>query len=159
MSHWLYAKSLQLCLTLCNLMDCSPPGSSIHGILLARVLEWVTMPFSRGIFLTQGSNPDLLCLLGCSWVLYHLCHLGCPNDSSVSLLLLLLSRPVVSDSVRPHRLQPTRLLHPWDFPGKSTGVGCHCLLRQFPYSYHIKSEGIVVFSIGSRANIEPQLHY
>ena len=39
------------------------------------------------------------------------------------------SRPVVSDSLRPHGLQPTRLLCPWDFPGKSTGVGCHCLLR------------------------------
>ena len=35
------------------------------------------------------------------------------------------SRPVVSDSQRSHGLQPTRLLHPWDFPGKSTGVGCH----------------------------------
>ena len=35
---------------------------------------------------------------------------------------------VVSDSSRPHGLQPTRLLHPWDFPGKSTRVGCHCLL-------------------------------
>ena len=32
---------------------------------------------------------------------------------------------VVSDSWRPHGLQPTRLLHPWDFPDKSTGVGCH----------------------------------
>ena len=31
--------------------------------------------------------------------------------------------------MRPHRRQPTRLPHPWDFPGKSTGVGCHCLLR------------------------------
>ena len=40
------------------------------------------------------------------------------------------SRSVGSDSSRPHGLQPTRLLHPWDFPGKSTGVGCHCLLRQ-----------------------------
>ena len=39
------------------------------------------------------------------------------------------SRSVVSDSLRPHGLQPTRLLCPWDFPGKSTGVGCHCLLR------------------------------
>ena len=38
------------------------------------------------------------------------------------------SRSVVSNSLRPHGLQPTRLLHPWDFPGKSTGVGCHCLL-------------------------------
>ena len=35
----------------------------------------------------------------------------------------------VSDSSRPHGPQPTRLLHPWDFPGKSTGVGCRCLLR------------------------------
>ena len=35
---------------------------------------------------------------------------------------------VVSDSLRPHGLQPTRLLRPWDFPGQSTGVGCHCLL-------------------------------
>ena len=33
------------------------------------------------------------------------------------------------DPQRPHGLQPSRLLHPWDFPGKSTGVGCHCLLR------------------------------
>ena len=35
---------------------------------------------------------------------------------------------VVSDSLRPHGLQPTRLLCLWDFPGKSTGMGCHCLL-------------------------------
>ena len=39
------------------------------------------------------------------------------------------SHSVVSDSLRPHGPQPTRLLHPWDFPGKSTGVGCHRLLR------------------------------
>ena len=38
------------------------------------------------------------------------------------------SRPVLSDSSQPHGLQPTRFLRPWDFPGKSTGVGCHCLL-------------------------------
>ena len=35
------------------------------------------------------------------------------------------SRSVMSNSSRPHGLQPTRLLRPWDFPGKSTGVGCH----------------------------------
>ena len=39
------------------------------------------------------------------------------------------SRSVVSDSLQPHGLKPTRLLRPWDFPGKSTGVGCHCLLE------------------------------
>ena len=36
----------------------------------------------------------------------------------------------MSDPLRPHGLQPTRLLCPWDFPGKSTGLGCHCLLHQ-----------------------------
>ena len=39
------------------------------------------------------------------------------------------SYSVVSNSSRPHGLQPTRLLHSWDFPGKSTGVVCHCLLQ------------------------------
>ena len=39
------------------------------------------------------------------------------------------SRSVVSDPQQPHGLQPTRLLRPWVFPGRSTGVGCHCLLR------------------------------
>ena len=39
------------------------------------------------------------------------------------------SRSVVSDSSRPHGLQPTRLLHPWDSPGKNTGVDCHFLLQ------------------------------
>ena len=38
-----------LCLTLCNPMDCSPPSSSVHGILQARILEWVAIPFSRDL--------------------------------------------------------------------------------------------------------------
>ena len=38
----------QSCLTLSDPMDCSPPGSSVHGILQARILEWVAMPFFRG---------------------------------------------------------------------------------------------------------------
>ena len=41
-------KATQLCLTLCNPKDCSLPGSSVHGILQIRVLEWVAVPFSRG---------------------------------------------------------------------------------------------------------------
>ena len=42
------APSLHLCLTLCDPMNCSPPGSSVHGILQVRILEWVAMPASRG---------------------------------------------------------------------------------------------------------------
>ena len=44
----LHAKLLQSCPTLCNPMDYSPPGSSLHGIFLAKILEWVAMPSSRG---------------------------------------------------------------------------------------------------------------
>ena len=44
-------------------MDCSPPDSSVHGILQARTLEWVAISFSRGIFPAQGSNMYLLGLL------------------------------------------------------------------------------------------------
>ena len=40
----------QLCPTLCDPMDCSPQGSSVHGILQARILEWVAMPFSKGSY-------------------------------------------------------------------------------------------------------------
>ena len=45
------------------------------------------------------------------------------------LLLLLLNRVSLSESVRPHRRQPTRLRRPWDSPGKNTGVRCHFLLQ------------------------------
>ena len=86
------AKSLQSCPTLCNLIDGSPPGSPVPGIIQARILEWVAISFSN------------------AWKWKW-------------------SRLVMSDSSWPHGLQPTRLLHPWDFPGKSTGVGCHCLLQ------------------------------
>ena len=53
----MHAKSLQSCPTLCQPTNCSPPDSSVHGILQARILESVAMLSSRGIFPTQGSNP------------------------------------------------------------------------------------------------------
>ena len=42
-------KVTQSCPTLCDPMDCSPPGSSVHGVLQARILEWVVVPFSRNL--------------------------------------------------------------------------------------------------------------
>ena len=45
------------------------------------------------------------------------------------------SRSVVSDPQQPHGLQPTRLLRPRDFPGKSTGVVCHCLLQELTHTH------------------------
>ena len=60
-------KVAQLCPTLWDPMDCS------HGILQARILEWVAAPFSGGIFPTQGSNPGLL---PCRQILYQLSQRG-----------------------------------------------------------------------------------
>ena len=56
------ARSLQSCLTLCNPVDRSPPGSSVHGVLQARELEWVATPFSRGSFWSR----DWTCVSGVS---------------------------------------------------------------------------------------------
>ena len=74
------AKSLQSYLTLCDPMDCSPPGSSVHGIDSPGKNTGVGChALLQGIFPTQGSNLCLLYLL--HWqagVLYHQCHLGSP---------------------------------------------------------------------------------
>ena len=72
---------IKSCLTFGNPMDCSPPGSSVHGISQARILEWVAISFSRGvgchfllqgIFQTQGSNLHLLHWQADSLPLSHL---------------------------------------------------------------------------------------
>ena len=54
------AKSLLLCPSLCDPMDSRLPGSSVHGVFQARILEWVAIAFSREIFLTRGSSLRLL---------------------------------------------------------------------------------------------------
>ena len=50
-------------------------------------------------------------------------------SENISIVCVHAVSPVVSDSVRPYGLQPTRLLCPWDTAGKNTGVGCHALLQ------------------------------
>ncbi|CAN0476709.1 unnamed protein product [Rangifer tarandus platyrhynchus] len=87
-------------------MDCSPP---VHGSSLGKNTGVGCHVLLQGIFPTQGLNPGLP---NCRQILYRLSHHGRPRIS-----------------LRPHGLQPPRHLRPWDFPGKSTGVGCHCLLQ------------------------------
>ena len=53
--------SWKLCLTLCNPTDCDPSGSSVHGILQARILEWVAILFSR-VLPNAGIKPGSLAL-------------------------------------------------------------------------------------------------
>ena len=67
----------QLCLTACDPMDYSPSGTSVHGILQARILEWVAISFPRG-----SSWPRVQTYISCigRWVLYHLSHQGNPQQ-------------------------------------------------------------------------------
>ena len=76
-----------LCQTLCDSMDCSPPSSSVHGILQAIILEWVAILFSRGFFPTQGSNSGHQC---CRLILYHLSHKSTFAFSPMDLILFCL---------------------------------------------------------------------
>ena len=97
------AKLLQSCLSLCDPIDGSLPGSPSLGF--SRQEHWSGLPFPSPMHESEKWK----------W-----------------------SCSVISDSSWPHGLQPTRVLRPWDFPGKSTGVGCHCLLHLLllgPYNF------------------------
>ena len=65
------AKSLQLCLTLCDPMDYCPSESSVHGILQARILNWVSMPFSRGSSRNRDQTQASYVSYVGRWVVYH----------------------------------------------------------------------------------------
>ena len=165
MAEWV-SEVAQSCLTLCDPMDYSLPGSSVDGIFQAIVLQWIAMSFSRGSsqprdriqvsrivdrHCTVWTTREVLLLLLSRFSSVPLCATpemaahqappslrfsrqerwsGLPFPSPVhESEKWKWSRSVVSHPERPHGLQPTRLLHPLDFPGKSTGMGCHCLLR------------------------------
>ena len=66
----------QLCLTLCDPMDCSPPGSSVHRDSPGKNTRVGCHPLLQGMSPTQGLNPGLL---HCTWILYHLRHQESPR--------------------------------------------------------------------------------
>ena len=91
------AKSLQTCLTRCDPIEGSLPGSLVPGSLQARTLEWVAISFSNaGKWKVKVKSLSRVRLLATPWTAAY-------------------------------QAPPS-----WDFPGKSTGVGCHCLLRWVP---------------------------
>ena len=64
------ARVLQSCATLCTLMDCSPPGSCVHGLFQARILEWVAISFSRVSSQPRGQT-HVSCISVGRQILYH----------------------------------------------------------------------------------------
>ena len=72
------AKSFPLCPTFCDPIDCSLLGSSVHGILQARILEWIAMPSSRGSFWPRDQTHVSYVYCAGRRVPYHWHHLGSP---------------------------------------------------------------------------------
>ena len=99
----------QLCPTLCDPKDCSLPGSSVHGILQARILEWVAIHFSRG-----SSQPRdwtwVSCIAGRFFTVWAI-------EKPHILVIVQFSHSVVSNSLQPHELQHTRPSCPSPTPG------------------------------------------
>ena len=152
LSPWLVEMKVKVlvaqpCLTLCNPVDCSPPGSSVHRIFHARMLEWVAMPSSRGssqprdqtqvshiagrfftswdtretlrrgILITYSQAVKLVTIPG-----YILCSAGGSSSYMCVHAQSLQSCPTLCDPV------DYRLFCSWDSPGKNAGVDCHALL-------------------------------
>ena len=118
-------------------MDCSPPSSTARGIFQARIPEWVVISFSR-----ISSWPKDLTRVSCigRWLLYcwttwqvRSYWTKCQTLRAFSDVQIFMFSAcmhvcsVMSDSLQPHGLQPTRLPCPGNFTGKNTGVGCHFL--------------------------------
>ena len=77
LSEKLESEVAQSCLTLCNSMNCSLPGSSVHGIFQASVLDWVAIPFSRGSSRPRDrTRVSTQGLPHCTQMLSHLSHQG-----------------------------------------------------------------------------------
>ena len=125
----------QLCPTLCSLMDCSPPGSSVHDVFQARTLEWATIPFSRG----SSQRRDRACFSCTSCIAGRFLTNEPPGKShsmKVAQSCLTLCDPM--DSIVHGVLQirilewvafPYGLHSPWNSPEQNTGVGSLSLLQ------------------------------
>ena len=138
------AKSLQSCPTLCDPIDGRLPDSSIHGIFQARELEWGAIAFS--IFTLYSI---LLCTLRDFTLTTTPCDYCC-HFIDENLMFKCVSCSVVTDSLWPHGLQPSRLLCPWNFPGKNTGVG-----KPFPTPGDLPNPGIQLGSHALQADSLP----
>ena len=114
-------------LILCDPIDCSLSGCSVQGIPQARILEWIAISSFAGSSLPR----DWTCVscISCigkqihyhwaTWEVLFLTYSCYKLNESCCCWVA----SVVSNSVQPHRRQPTRLPHPWDSPGKNTRVG------------------------------------
>ena len=151
-------------------MDCRPPGSSVHGTLQARVLQWVTIPFSRGLSRARG-RAHVSCSSRAGGSGPHYRAPGSPGAAAVLRLWLSFSLSVTTSSAVPWTtvLQASLCFISWSLlrlmylesvvPSKSLILRCPLLLqpsapRYFPMSQLFTAGGQ---SIGSSASVLPRI--
>ena len=110
-SLWSEVKVTQSCLALCN-----PMNYTVHGILQARILEWVSCSLLQGIFPTQGSNPGLP---HCRRILYQLSHIESPR------ILEWVAYPISRGSSRPRNQTGSPALQADSSPTELSGHHLH----------------------------------
>ena len=115
-------KSLQWCPTLCHAMDYNPPGFSVHGILQARILEWVAMLSSKG----SSWLRDRTCISCIAGRFFTAKPLG-KHHLRLYCCLVAKSCLTLCDSMA-CRIPLGACA--WNFPGRNTGVGSHFLFQE-----------------------------
>ena len=116
------AKSLQFCPTLCDTMNCSPPGYWVHGILQARILEWVAVSFSRGP--SQPRDWTWVSCVPCTgWrILYH--RITREAQGFLRRLKTSLFRQGVHSNLAGHKITSLKIAVFWPGPSRSAS---HCI--------------------------------
>jgi len=141
----------EISLPMCKSTDKSN-SETVYGVLF-KVLCWerkvVQLPWKTFCWFLKKLNIELPYDLAILFLLSHFSRVWLWHWSGLPFPSPMYesgkwkwSRSVMSDSSQPHGLQPTRLLCPWDFPGKSTGVGCHRLLLILFLLPGINSKGL-----------------
>ena len=132
----MHAQSLQSCLTLCDPMDCSPPGFSVHGILQTRILERVAMPSFRGSSQSGNQTHRCLCLLHCRLTLSHWATWEAQGMSTHSNILAWR----IPWAEEPGKLQPMELQragHEWVTNTFTFMVKCYIAMRKNRQLLHV----------------------
>ena len=147
------AKSLQSCLTLRDPIDGSPPGSAVTGILQARTLEWVAISFSNAWkWKVKVKSLSRVWLFVTPWTAAY----QAPPSMGFSRQEYWSGVPLPSPMHESEKWkQPARLLRPWGFPGKSTGVGRHRLLHNNPLGEDKTRRGDVSCLLPQNCRTEP----
>jgi len=137
---------IQSCLTLCNLMDCSPPSSSVHGTLQTKILECVALPFSRG---SSWPRDQTQIYLNCRHILYCLSHLGSSNKyykKKYIYIYIYIEWKAGSTTWRLRRLQNPGAIPPAEVDaleggGRGHGTEKQCRLAWEPGTGRVWSKG------------------